>query len=81
MGGISGPINAERTGVVAKLLDKQEPSADEIAKNLDQTREQILDERRSDAFEVFLSGIMNEYTKGKRIQINAKAQGPAIPGM
>ena len=31
VGAISGPISAERTGVVAKIVDKQEPSADEIA--------------------------------------------------
>jgi peptidyl-prolyl cis-trans isomerase D len=80
-GSISGPINAQRTGVVAKLLDKQEPSADEIAKNFDQTRDEILEQRRSDAFSVFLSGILDDYKKHNRIRLNAKAQGPEIPGM
>ena len=42
VGTISGPINAERNGVVAKIVDKQEPSADEIQKNFDQTRDEIL---------------------------------------
>ena len=42
-GAISGPINAGRTGVVAKILGKQEPTPDEIAKNFDQTRDQLLD--------------------------------------
>jgi peptidyl-prolyl cis-trans isomerase D len=67
--------------VVAKLVDKQEPSADEIAKNLDQMREQLLDERRQEAFSVFLSGIMNEYQKHGRIRVNAKLQGPGVPGV
>jgi len=80
-GSISGPINAQRTGVVAKILDKQEPSADEIAKNFDQTREQILDQRRSEAFNVFLSGILDDYKKHNRIRLNAKPQGPQLPGM
>jgi peptidyl-prolyl cis-trans isomerase D len=80
-GSISGPINAQRTGVVAKIVDKQEPTADEIAKNFDQTRDQILDQRRSDAFNVFLSGILDNYKKHNRIRLNAKAQGPAVPGM
>jgi peptidyl-prolyl cis-trans isomerase D len=80
-GQFSGPINAERTGVVAKLVDKQEPSADEIAKNFDQTRDQILEERRSEAFSVFLSGIMADYKKHKRIQLNAKPNSPQLPGM
>jgi len=80
VGQISGPIDAQRTGVVAKLVVKQEPTTDEIVKNLDQTREQILEQRQSDAFSVFLSGIMDEYKKQGRIRVNAKAQGPGIPG-
>jgi peptidyl-prolyl cis-trans isomerase D len=80
VGQISGPIDAQRTGVVAKLVDKQEPTADEIAKNFDRTREQLLDQRRSEAFSVFLSGVMDEYKKQGRIRVNAKAQGPEIPG-
>jgi len=80
VGQISGPIDAQRTGVVPKLVDKQEPSADEIAKNFDQMREQLRDQRQSDAFSVFLSGVMDEYKKQGRIRVNAKAQGPGIPG-
>jgi peptidyl-prolyl cis-trans isomerase D len=82
VGSISGPITAERNGVVAKILDKQEPTADEIAKNFDQTRDQLLEQRRSDAFSIFVTGIMNDYQKDKRIRMNAKAQqGPQLPGM
>jgi peptidyl-prolyl cis-trans isomerase D len=81
VGDLSGPISAERNGIVAKLVDKQEPTADEIAKNFDQTREQILHQRQEDAFNVFLSTVANDYRKGKRIQMNAKAQGPVAPGM
>ena len=33
-GAISGPINAGRTGVVAKILDKQEPSRGRDSKEL-----------------------------------------------
>ena len=82
VGTISGPIDTERNGVVAKLVDKQEPTADEIAKNFDQTRDQLLEQRRSDAFNVFMSSIVSDYKKNKRIRMNAKAQqGPQIPGM
>jgi peptidyl-prolyl cis-trans isomerase D len=82
VGAISGPIDTERNGVVAKILDKQEPTADEITKNFDQTRDQILEQRRSDAFNVFVSNIMADYKKNKRIAMNPKAaQGPQIPGM
>ena len=80
VGNISGPIKAQRTGVVAKLVDKQEPSDDEIAKNLDETRDQLLQERRGNVFNVFMSEVISEYTKNKRIQLNSKAKTPGIPG-
>ena len=42
----------------------------------------MLEQRRSEAFNVFLSGIMADYKKNNRIRLNAKAQqGPQIPGM
>ncbi len=79
VGNISGPINAGRTGVVVKLLDKQEPSADEIAKNFDQTKDQILEQRRGEAFNVFLSTLQDDYKKHNLIQI-FKAKNDEIPG-
>jgi peptidyl-prolyl cis-trans isomerase D len=79
-GNISGPINAGRTGVVAKLVDKQEPTPDEIAKNFDQTRDALLDQRRNEAFEIFASNVINRYKKSGRVEFNAKAQNPQIPG-
>jgi peptidyl-prolyl cis-trans isomerase D len=79
-GTISGPINASRTGVVAKLIDKQEPGADEMAKNLDQTRDQILEQKRQEVFEVFANNVINQYKKSNRVRINAKPQ-TQLPGM
>jgi peptidyl-prolyl cis-trans isomerase D len=78
VGDLSGPINTGRTGVVAKLVDKQEPTADEINQNFDQARDQMLDQRRGQAFNVFLSNIMDDYKKHNRIQI-PKAKGGAVP--
>jgi peptidyl-prolyl cis-trans isomerase D len=75
-GTISGPINAGRTGVVAKLLDKQQPSDADIAKNLDQTRDQILEQKRQEAFEIFANSIISDYKKHNRVRINAKSQSP-----
>jgi peptidyl-prolyl cis-trans isomerase D len=83
VGSISGPINAQRTGVVAKILDKQEPTADEIAKNLDQTREQILDQRREEVFGIYVGSTQDRYKKAKLILINPKAAkepAPLTPG-
>jgi peptidyl-prolyl cis-trans isomerase D len=78
-GAISGPINAGRTGVVAKLMDKQQPSDADLAKNLDQTKDQILDEKRQEAFQVFASNVISEYKKKNLVRVNAKPQGP-VPG-
>jgi peptidyl-prolyl cis-trans isomerase D len=79
VGSISGPINAQRTGVVAKLVDKQEPTADEITKNLDQTREQALEQRRDEAFGIFVGAAQDQFKKARLIQINAKLARPAGP--
>ncbi len=68
-GELSGPINTGRTGVVAKIVDKQEPSADEIAKNFDKTRDGLLEERQNQAFSLFLNTLMEDYKKHKRILI------------
>jgi peptidyl-prolyl cis-trans isomerase D len=74
VGSFSGPINAGRTGVVVKILDRQEPTADEIAKNFDQTRDQILGQKRNEAFSVFMSGVWDDYKKHNLIRFNAKPQ-------
>ena len=82
VGAISGPIETGRNGIVAKIVDKQEPTADEIAKSFDQTRDHMLEERRDDAFKLFMGNIMDGYKKNKRIFLNPKNQkGPQIPGM
>ncbi|MDR3754386.1 MAG: peptidylprolyl isomerase [Terracidiphilus sp.] len=74
VGSFSGPINAGRTGVVVKILDKQEPNADEIAKNFDRTRDQVLQQKRNEAFSVFMSGVWDNYKKHNLIRFNAKPQ-------
>ncbi|MGA8044035.1 MAG: peptidyl-prolyl cis-trans isomerase [Terracidiphilus sp.] len=79
-GTISGPINAGRTGVVAKIVEKQQPTDAEIKQNFDQMRDQILEQRRNDAFQVFASDVINSYKKRKLVEINAKAQTPMLPG-
>ena len=79
-GQISTAINTGRTGVVAKLIDKQEPSADDIAKNLDQTRETLLGQRRNDMFEVFVTNLVDQYQKQGRIRMNRKTQSALAQG-
>jgi peptidyl-prolyl cis-trans isomerase D len=78
VGNISGPIDAGRTGVVVKILDKQEPSGDEIAKNFDRMREELLGQRKQEAFSVFMSNIWNEYKKKGRV-VMPKQKGEGQP--
>jgi peptidyl-prolyl cis-trans isomerase D len=80
VGNISGPINAQRTGVVAKILDKQEPSADDIQKNFDTTKDMLIRSRQDEAFNVFMSGVLDNYKKHNLIRFNAK-KNPQLPGM
>ena len=49
-----------QAGVVLTVLDKQEPTADDIAKNLDATREQLLNTQREQIFRVFLGTLIEE---------------------
>ncbi len=80
VGNISGPINAQRTGVVVKILDKQEPSADEIQKNFDTTKDELIRAHQEEAFNVFMSGVLDYYKKHNLIRINAR-KNPSLPGM
>ena len=80
VGTISGPINAGRTGVVAKLIDKKEPTPAEIQQNLDRTRDQIRDQRQEEAFNLFAGNIMKDYQKHGRIRVNTKAPSPEQQG-
>ena len=75
VGQFSQPINTGRSGIVAKLVDKQEPTSDEIAKNLEQTRQSVLEQRREEAFAVFITTLQEKYEKEGRIRMNRKAQG------
>ena len=76
-GTVSGPINLGRAGVVLSVVDKQEPSAQEIADNFAQTREQLLDQQRAQVFQVYMSDLMQKYDSGKAVRYSQKA--PAAP--
>jgi peptidyl-prolyl cis-trans isomerase D len=78
-GQISGPINADQNGVVLVVTDKQEPSADEIAKNLDQTREALLNTQRDEIFRVFLGTLSEKYEKGGGVKLSKAAATPGVP--
>jgi peptidyl-prolyl cis-trans isomerase D len=78
-GGISGPINAGQTGVVLSVTDKQEPGAEEMAKNLDTTREQLLSQQRDEIFRVFMGTLSDKYEKGGGVRLTKQAAAPGGP--
>ena len=77
-GGISAPIGSGEGDVVLSVVDKQQPTPDEIAKNFDQTREQLLDEQRNQIFGVFVGTLAQKYQNGGGIRLTkAATQQPA----
>ena len=75
-GGISGPINEGANGAVLQLTDKQEPTADDIAKNLAATKDKLLDQKRQEAFSVFIGSLMDRYEKAGAIAYAKKPTSP-----
>ena len=71
-GGISGPINEGPAGGVLQITDKQEPSADELAKNFGETKDKLLDQKRSEAFQVFVGSLVDRYQKSGAIVYSKK---------
>ncbi len=81
VGQFSKPINTGHSGIVAKIDDKQEPTADETAKNVDATREQLLAEKREQMFAVFVTSLTDRYEKQGGIRMNKRAQTALPQGM
>jgi peptidyl-prolyl cis-trans isomerase D len=77
-GGISGPINEGPNGTVAQVLDKQEPTAEDLAKNLPETREKLLDQQRQEAFNLFAASLIQRYQQSGGI-IYSRQQTPGLP--
>jgi peptidyl-prolyl cis-trans isomerase D len=76
-GTISDPINLGRAGVVLTVTDKQEPTADEIAKNFDQTKEQLLNRQRDEIFSVYVGNLTKKYEDAGAIRYSKRQ--PASP--
>jgi len=71
---ISGPINSDRNGAVLEVVDQQEPSAEEFAKNKDTAREHTLDQKRGQAFQLYASSLVEKMEKEGRIRYNREEQ-------
>jgi peptidyl-prolyl cis-trans isomerase D len=69
-GQVSAPIDTSSGAVVIAVTDKQEPSADEAAKNSDEVREALLQQKRAEAFQVFATDLRQRLQKEGKIRIN-----------
>ena len=79
-GAISGPINAGRVGVVLAVLDKQEPTPEDVQKNFDKTREQLLAAQDDEIFRVYVGNLMEQYQKSGAIRYAKGSQTqPSLP--
>jgi peptidyl-prolyl cis-trans isomerase D len=81
VGNISGPIDTASAGIVAKILDKQEPTQDEIAKNMGTLRDQLLEQRRDAAFNVFASNMLDNYRRHGLIRMGKSPAEDNSQGM
>ena len=74
-GGISPPIKEGPNGVVAQLQDLSQPTPAEIAQNVPETRDKLLDEQRAEAFNVFAGTLMQQYEAARAIVYSRKPTG------
>ena len=74
-GGISAPINAAPNGAVAQVIDKQEPTAADVAAHLPATRDKLLDAQRAEVFNVFAGTLMDRYERAGAILYSRKPTG------
>lgn len=70
LGEISGPINTGRNGIVFTLLDRQEPSSDQLAASKDHIRETLLQKKREEVLENFADHLRAEMEKNGKIRYN-----------
>jgi len=66
-GQISQAIQVTSSGAVLQVTQKQTPTPEDIAKNFETTRDGMLEQSRNQLFQIYVSGLMQEYTKSGAI--------------
>jgi peptidyl-prolyl cis-trans isomerase D len=77
---ISGPIMTGRNGAVLSVLDQQQPSDEEFAKNKDAARERTLEQKRGQSFQLYANNLVEAMEKDGRIKYNKEEQQQSQPG-
>ena len=73
-GQISGALAVGQNGAVVKLLEKQEPPAADFAKQKDQIRDQLLQNKRNQVLNLYAEQLRDRMLKEGRIKINGDEQ-------
>jgi peptidyl-prolyl cis-trans isomerase D len=79
-GEISNPIQTGRGAAVIALVDKQEPPASDFAAQKDKLRDELLDQKRNDAMNLFVSNLRAQMEKDGKIKIYKKELDRLTPG-
>ena len=69
-GDISGPINTGANGAVISLLDVQAPTDADFAAKRDQIREQLLQAKQQEIYELFVVNLRDQMEKSGKVKIN-----------
>jgi peptidyl-prolyl cis-trans isomerase D len=69
-GETSGPIISGADGVVAKVIEKQQPTEQEFAAKKDEIRQGLLEQKQNEMFQLFISNLRKDMEKSKRLKIN-----------
>ena len=69
-GEISGPLNSGQNGVVAQLVEKQQPTDQEYAEKKDQVRQSLLQSKQDELFALFVSNLRKDMEKSNRLKVN-----------
>lgn len=80
-GEISSPMQAGRNGVVLQLVERQEPTATELATRRDEVRETLLRQKRSQAMAIFAAGVKQRMEKDGKIKYNKAEQDRLAKGL
>lgn len=69
-GDISGSIISGGNGVVLDILEDQKPDESEYAAKRDQIREQLLQAKQQEIFQLFISNLRDQMEKSGKVKIN-----------
>jgi peptidyl-prolyl cis-trans isomerase D len=69
---ISGPIDSGNTGAVLQVKERQAPTDQDFAAKKDQIREQLMQQKQAELFELFIANLRDSMQKSGRVRINQK---------